>query len=124
MLNLSDKANILDLSKGSMSLEEVGWHYGKMNQVSAVQYCTLHTLSIHCFSYLEPYTCRHQGFTVIHRQITVLLGMEEVAEHMSSPHLALTFPTHDMNLPAGRPLFFHRELFGKLRQLSFTSPKS
>jgi hypothetical protein len=29
VLNLGDKVKILDLFKGDMSLEEVGWHFGE-----------------------------------------------------------------------------------------------
>jgi hypothetical protein len=38
VLNLSNKANILNLLKDEMLLEEVGWCWGKVNQVSAGQH--------------------------------------------------------------------------------------
>jgi hypothetical protein len=36
VLNLCDKVKILGLLKGGMSLVEVRWYYGKMNQTPAV----------------------------------------------------------------------------------------
>jgi hypothetical protein len=37
VLHLIDKAKILGLLKGNMSLADVGWWYGKVNQASMVQ---------------------------------------------------------------------------------------
>jgi hypothetical protein len=51
VLNLSDEVKFLDFFlKGSLSLVEVGWHYGKINQASLVQYQTPSILSICVFS--------------------------------------------------------------------------
>jgi hypothetical protein len=59
-LNWSDKVKLLDLSKGGMSIVEVGWGYGKMKQSAVVQHWSLCILSICSFLRvvsLETYAC-------------------------------------------------------------------